>query len=512
MPDTHFVNPFAEGADPAVARDGDRYLWCQSEGNVAVAIWVSDRPTSLGTKHVVWEAPDDVRYSREVWAPELFSFDGHWYIYFAASDGDDMSHLTYVLESESDDPLGDYVLYGPLQTGESAEPGADNIWSIDMTVLELAGRRYAIWSGWPEPGRNQQDLYIAPMESPVRIGGDRVLLCKPGAYAWERIDETPQSKALAEGPQVLQRGDRTFLVYSCAASWLPSYKMGLLELVGDDPLDPAGWKRLPTPLFQSNDATYGVGHACYTTSPDGRDWWHIFHAKRDREPGWRRALYAQPMRWRADGTPDLGQPVPAGAPVPIPSGTPDHDVPTARGWRFALHGQEDFDYYGHHQYFWVGPDGLHLGLLPQTPVNAYRSGEKVVLSNGDYRDVRVVADFEVLDGSHDVGLIFRVTRPAVGFDSLRGYFVGVSTGRSTVVLGAMDGHSWREIAIAPVYLAATGPQRIAVDASGPDISVYVGNDPQPVIKVTDTHYTRGSVGCRVVDTHAVFSSLSATPL
>ena len=512
MADTHFVNPIAEGADPTVVRDGDRYLWSQSEGNVGVAIWVSDRPTTLGTKHVVWRAPAQGPYSQEVWAPELFHFDDRWYIYFAASDGNSKHHLTYALESATDDPLGDYTLHGPLQTGDSCAPGADNIWAIDMTVLEHAGSRFAIWSGWSTSEMDRQHLYVAPLEAPTRIGGDRVLICRSGDQQWERTEETEESRGLVEAPQVLRRGDRTFLMYSCAASWLPTYKMGMLELVGDDPLDPASWQRHPTPVFQSNDATYGVGHACYTTSPDGREWWHIYHAKHDREPGWRRGLYAQPMRWRADGTPDLGQPVPAGAPVPIPTGTPSQDVRSARGWRFAVHGQDDFDYYGHHQYFSAAPDGLHLGVVPETPVNAYRSGEKVVLRDGDYRDLRAVAEFEVRDGSHDVGVVFRVTRPAVGFDALRGYFAGVSTGRSTAVLGAMNGLAWREIAVAPVYLDPAATQRIAVDASGPNIRVYVGSDPQPVISVTDSDYTRGSVGCRVVDTHAVFTSLTATPI
>ncbi len=512
MADTHFVNPIAEGADPTVVRDGDRYLWTQSDGNAGVAIWVSDRPTTLGTKHVVWRAPAEGPYSRLVWAPELFPFEQRWYVYFAACDGDDDNHLTYVLESGSDDPLGDYVLHGPLQTGRSSAEGADNIWSIDLTVFEQAGRRYAIWSGWPEAGRNEQDLYIAPLDSPTRIGGDRVLLYHPGQYVWERIDETPQTRALAEGPQVLQRGGRTFLIYSCAASWLPTYKMGMLELVGDEPLDPASWRSHPTPVFQSNETTYGVGHGAHTLSPDGREWWHIFHAKRDSEPGWRRGIHVQPMRWRADGRPELGQPAPAGAPVPIPSGSPSRELHSARTWHFPVQGQEDFDYYGHHQYFAVAPDGLHLGVEPEVPVNAYRSGEKLVVRDGDYRDVRVVAEFDVVDGSQDVGVVFRVTRPGVGFDSMRGYFVGISTGRSTVVLGAMNGHGWREISSAPVYLDPAGPQRLVVDASGPRISVYVGNDPQPVVTASDADHARGSIGCRVVDTHAVFTKLSATPL
>lgn len=285
----------------------------------------------------------------------------------------------------------------------------------------------------------------------------------------------------------------------------------MLELIGDDPLDPGSWRQLPGPVFSSSSATYGVGRSTFTTSPDGREWWHIFHAKQDRDDGWRRALYAQPMRWRADGTPDLGQPVPAAAPVPLASGTPWNAVADARSWQFAESSQADFDYYGHHQYFSTQQDGLHLGVIPSAPVNAYRSGEKIVLRDGDYRDFRAETEFTVRAGGHDVGLLFRVSRPAVGFDALRGYFVGMSTGRNSVVLGAMDGRGWREIASAPVFLDPDGTQRLTVTAEGPKITVYVGNDPLAAITATDSEYSRGSIGLRVVDTHAVFTSLTIRP-
>ncbi len=507
MTDTHFVNPIAEGADPAVVQDGSRYLWCQSEGNVAVAIWVSDRPTTLGTKHVVWWAPAEGPFSKEVWAPELFAFDGRWYIYVAASDGDDLNHLAYVLESASDDALGEYTVHGPMRTGDGGKP----IWAIDMTVLTLGSDRYAIWSGWPKPGKNQQDLYIAAMASPTELEANRVLLMRAGDQPWEHIDDTPRSKALAEAPQVLQRDGRTFLVYSCGGSWLPTYKLGMLELVGTDPLHPASWRKLPDPVFRSNEETYGVGHAGFTTSPNGRESWLVFHAKQDRDPGWRRAVYVQPMRWTTDGSPSFGQPVPAGAPVPLPAGTPTSAVSTASTWRFQTAGQDGFDYYGHHQYVAVQPDGLHLGIVPQVPVNAYRSGEKVVARDGVYGDFRAVVEFHVRGGSHDVGMVFRVTRPAVGFDALRGYFAGISTGRNTVVLGAMDGRSWREIAVAPVCLDTGETQRITVTAAGARLTVHVGSDPQPAVVADDAAYARGSIGCRVVDAHAVFTSLSVTP-
>ena len=71
------VNPIAEGADPTVVRDGDRYLWTQSEGNVGVAIWVSTgRPRSARSTSSGRVPPRPVL--EEVWAPELFTLDDRW--------------------------------------------------------------------------------------------------------------------------------------------------------------------------------------------------------------------------------------------------------------------------------------------------------------------------------------------------------------------------------------------------------------------------------------------------
>ena len=69
LSDDRFVNPIAEGADPWVIRDpnNSRYLWCFSHGNRAIAIHTSDRLTSLGQKHIVWEAPESGPCSQEVW-------------------------------------------------------------------------------------------------------------------------------------------------------------------------------------------------------------------------------------------------------------------------------------------------------------------------------------------------------------------------------------------------------------------------------------------------------------
>lgn len=316
-----FVNPIGPGADPWVVRDGEgdavRYLWCRSGGDRGIVVSVSPRLTSFGEEHVVWRAPAEGPASRQVWAPELHRIDGGWAIYFAASDGRNEAHRAWVLLSEGDDPLGPYALHGPLETGDVA---GEPVWAIDMTVLEHGGQRYALWSGWDQPGSDRQFLYAARMASPAELVPPRVRIAANDDHPWEFTEGPGEGRGLNEAPQVLQAAGRTFVMFSCGASWLPTYKLGRLELTGDDPLDPAAWTEHDRPVFRSTGSTFGVGHSCFVASPDGRELWHVFHAKREREAGWGRDVFVQPMEIGEDGVPRFGRPVAAGEALGVPSG------------------------------------------------------------------------------------------------------------------------------------------------------------------------------------------------
>ena len=109
-----FVNPICEQADPWIIQYHGQYLACFAEGNRGISIHASDRLTHLGIKHVVWTAPASGPASQEIWAPELHHLGGRWYIYFAASDGQNRNHRAWVLESDQDDPAN--AAYDRLDT------------------------------------------------------------------------------------------------------------------------------------------------------------------------------------------------------------------------------------------------------------------------------------------------------------------------------------------------------------------------------------------------------------
>ena len=84
-----------------------------------------------------------------------------------------------------------------------------------------------------------------------------------------------------------------FLLYSADASWSPAYKMGLLELVGDDPADPIAWRKWPEPVFEDG------GHGCVIETAGGLRL--VYHRKMTAEPGWGdREIRTAPFSSRAD--------------------------------------------------------------------------------------------------------------------------------------------------------------------------------------------------------------------
>src|SRR5690625_2770849 len=159
-----------------------------------------------------------------------------------------------------------------LYTGDDIATKKDAKWAIDLTVLEMNQQLYAIWSGWEENAetdRTPQHLYIAQMENPWTVSSNRVKISSP-EEPWEAGTEL----AINEGPQVLKNGSDVFIVYSASESWLPTYNLGLLKLRSPDAdlLDPQSWVKEGS-VFQGEGNIFGVGHASFTTSPDGSENW-----------------------------------------------------------------------------------------------------------------------------------------------------------------------------------------------------------------------------------------------
>ncbi|HEU5015656.1 MAG TPA: glycoside hydrolase family 43 protein [Roseiflexaceae bacterium] len=307
-----FHNPIvATGADPSVVYYNGSYYLVQSDGD----IWVTRSRTltglGSGERVRVWQHPDSGPYTREVWAPEMVQIDGRFFVYFAADDGRNENHRMYVLESDTTDPQGPYTFHGKI-----AAP--TDRWAIDGVAFQHGGALYFVWSGWEGTENVDQRLYIAPMSNPWTISGERVQISAP-TEAWERRCGPPY---INEGPEVLQRNRRVFMIYSASGSWCDEYCLGMLTAdEGANLLDPASWRKSDGPVFAKQDTACGPGHNGFTTSPDGSEDWIVYHANAVSGTGWAgRSIRAQPFTWAADGTPVFGAPVAITDAVPLPSG------------------------------------------------------------------------------------------------------------------------------------------------------------------------------------------------
>jgi len=323
-PAATFTNPIGVGADPWIVRHNGYYYRTLTDTDGGVAIWRSDSPVASGERKIVWRAPDTGPHSTQIWAPELHFLDGRWYIYATAANENNDKHRMIVLESATDDPLSDYTFKSELYTGNDIVTQKTNDWAIDGTVFTRDGKLYFIWSGRQDRHSGSLWLYIAPMSNPWTISGNRVRLCANDDYQWERVGDSMEKSGINEAPEILQHNGRTFLVYSASSSWQTTHKMGLLELIGDDPLAPGAWRKYPRPVFSPTAVTFGIGHASFVKSPDGKEDWMLYHVKQERRDGWSRIIFAQPFHWTKDGFPDFGNPAVFGESLPMPSGSPAH--------------------------------------------------------------------------------------------------------------------------------------------------------------------------------------------
>jgi|GEM_PF-327545 len=308
-----WTNPLVpQRADPHVSREDGQYYLVATVPEYD-RIEARRAPTLDGLRtaapKTLWHRHESGPMSWHIWAPELHRIGGKWYLYFSAGRAEKIWDIrVWVLENASADPFeGEWVEKGQIKTQWDT-------FSLDATTFENHGTRYLAWAQKDPAIKGNTHLYLAKMDTPWSITGPQVMLAKPD-LPWEQIRHW-----VTEGPAVLISHGKIFMTYSASATDA-NYALGLLTADENaDLLDPKSWKKSPSPVLTSNDATvqYGLGHNSFTQSPDGKTDILVYHARNYRDitgdplknPD--RATRAQIVRWRADGTPDFGVPVPDG--------------------------------------------------------------------------------------------------------------------------------------------------------------------------------------------------------
>jgi GH43 family beta-xylosidase len=215
----------------------------------------------------------------------------------------------YVLESTGNNAQGQYTCKGKISAPSDR-------WAIDGTVLRKAdGSLYLIWSGWAGKSQGPQNLYIAPMSNPWTLSTERTLISAPTNF-WET-----HGWKVNEGPEVLQRNGRTFIVYSASGGSTPDYCLGLLMNTDGNVLNPASWSKSVGCVFAKTSTVFGPGHNSFVKSPDQTEDWIIYHARDTATETWAgRTARVQRFSWNSNGTPNFGAPVTPSTVMMTPSG------------------------------------------------------------------------------------------------------------------------------------------------------------------------------------------------
>ncbi|UOQ67452.1 glycoside hydrolase family 43 protein [Hymenobacter volaticus] len=289
----------ADGEDPwVVSHEGSLYYCTVDRLKQAILISKFSSLLEMATAKLVQVWPGKQGTTPEfveIWAPELQLIDGKWYIYFALYNAKNGEERLYALEGTTSDPQGEYEFKGKLDVPTDR-------WAIDGTVLATEdGQKYFIWSGWEGFTNVSQNIYIARMSNPWTISSDRVCISRP-EHEWEKQGYP----YVNEGPQVLTRNGRIFIVYSASGSWTDEYCLGQLTYLGGDLPDPTSWRKEPQPVFSKTDTIFGPGHACFVEI--NQQDYIIYHAARRSQAGWARQVRAKPFTWNLDGSPNFGAP------------------------------------------------------------------------------------------------------------------------------------------------------------------------------------------------------------
>lgn len=309
--ETIYNQPFIrQRADPYILRceDGTYYFTASVPEYDRIMLRRADTLSGLreAEEKTIWVKHMSGPQSIHIWAPELHRIDGHWYIYYAGGDVDDVWEIRpYVLRCAGEDPISDpWEELGPMQPADD-DPFSFRAFSLDATVFPHRGGWYMVWAEKVGVGKQISNLYIAKMSSPNKLETVQVLLTTPD-YEWERGDFW-----VNEAPAVLRHDGKIFLTFSANTTG-ELYCMGMLWIrEEEDLLDPGNWTKLRQPVFRSDPEkeVHGPGHNSFVKAEDGVTDLCVYHARQyDRMAGNplydpNRHVYIMPVTFDSEGFP-----------------------------------------------------------------------------------------------------------------------------------------------------------------------------------------------------------------
>jgi Glycosyl hydrolases family 43 len=433
---------------PTTSKTYDEQTYLDAFSSTDLVNWTKHERV-LSTASVSWAR-------RAMWAPAPIARNGRYYLYFAANDIQNDSQLGGIGVAVADRPEGPYTdaLGHPLigQFHNGAQP-------IDQDVfIDDDGQAYMYYGGWGHA-------------NVVRLGADMTSIV-PFADGTTYREITPAPEYV-EGSQMFKRNGKYYLMWSEGGWTGPNYSVSYA--MANSPTGP--FTRLAKVLAQDSAVARGSGHNAVINVP-GTDIWYIIYHRRplSETDGNHRQVSYDRMVFNSDGTI-----------APVTMKVKDNFADgNALGWKTYGGG-------------WSVRSGQYA---------AARSYGGKALLDTNFTDFTQDTDVTVTSGGGDAGVVFRVSQPATGTDSYRGYYAGIST-QGRVLLGRAN-NGWTPLASTALPVVAGRQYHLRVTASGSNIRVYVDDLTTPKLTVTDSTYSSGANGVRVYDTAATFDNLAVT--
>lgn len=232
---TEALSEIKGGADPSTMKSGDSYYSVGTCGNGNICVRKASSLVGIGKDSAESKTVWKDNGKGDVWAPEITTYDGKTYIYFAA--GAKGAHRMYAISADS--PLGTYSSETKINL-----PG--DKFAIDGILFTFEKQLWMVWSGWGDSDNSEQSLYICKMKSPTEPSGDRHVISQP-REGWETkaglINEAPEA--------IIDPNGQLHIAYSANGSWGSKYCLADLRLKkGGNPENVWDW-------YKSNGCLFG---------------------------------------------------------------------------------------------------------------------------------------------------------------------------------------------------------------------------------------------------------------
>ena len=209
-------------------------------------------------KHTAVLSVQDVQWAAySIWAPSVVEANGKYYLFFSANDIQSDEQYGGIGVAVADNPAGPYrdALGKPLisKFHNGAQP-------IDQHVFcDDDGKYYMYYGGWRHC-------------NVVKLSADLISL-EPFEDGIIYKEITPEH--YVEGPFMLKRGDRYYLMWSEGGWGGPDYSVAYA--MGDSPLGP--FRRIGKIMQQDSTVATGAGHHSVITLPDTDKHYIIYHRR-----------------------------------------------------------------------------------------------------------------------------------------------------------------------------------------------------------------------------------------